>query len=228
MHILGHDESGSSNSLLPDPDLFNTWHTLTIHYPHPSTASLSNPLRRGSRGWGMFLHQNHGAGGGKDSVMVGMFVCLCLASKKPSEREFFVPARTNLAVLMLRPWWFGADNIFGRQEGSPCRSLMHSRYRKVFHKHVFLLIYYVMNSTDITTNFQQHAGQDESGSCNSVFLSFQYMTYPDNTLSTPMQIPFLVNKRMNYWHTHKRERSPLTLSSTHSSRQLPNKYTSCW
>jgi hypothetical protein len=74
---------------------------------------------------------------------------------------------------------------------------MHSRYRKVFHKHVFLLIYYVMNSTDITTIFQ-HAGQDESGSCNSVFLSFQYMTYPDNTLSTPIQIPFLVNKRMNY------------------------------
>jgi hypothetical protein len=51
----------------------------------------------------MFLHQNHGAGGGKDSVMVGMFVCLCLASKKPSKQEFFVPARTDLAVLMLRP-----------------------------------------------------------------------------------------------------------------------------
>jgi hypothetical protein len=51
----------------------------------------------------MFLHQNHGAGGGKDSIMVGMFVCLCLASKKPSEREFFVPARMDLAVLMLRP-----------------------------------------------------------------------------------------------------------------------------
>ena len=46
----------------------------------------------------MFLHQNHGAGGGNGSIMVGMFVCLCLASKKPSEREFFVPARTDLAV----------------------------------------------------------------------------------------------------------------------------------
>ena len=48
-------------------------------------------------GWGMFLHQNHGAGGGNDSVMVRMCVCLCLASNRPSEREFFVltePERT--------------------------------------------------------------------------------------------------------------------------------------
>jgi hypothetical protein len=30
--------------------------------------------------------------------MVGMFVCLCLTSKKPSEREFFVPAGTDLGV----------------------------------------------------------------------------------------------------------------------------------
>jgi hypothetical protein len=45
----------------------------------------------------MFLHQNHGAGGGNDSVMVRMCVCLCLASNRPSEREFFVltePERT--------------------------------------------------------------------------------------------------------------------------------------
>ena len=49
----------------------------------------------------MFLHQNHGAGGGNGSVTVGMFVSLCLDSKKPSEREFFVPARTDLAVKLL-------------------------------------------------------------------------------------------------------------------------------
>jgi hypothetical protein len=30
--------------------------------------------------------------------MVGMFVFLCLASQKPSEQEFFVPARTDLGV----------------------------------------------------------------------------------------------------------------------------------
>ena len=33
--------------------------------------------------------------------MVGMFVCLCLASKKSSEQEFFVPARTDLGVKLL-------------------------------------------------------------------------------------------------------------------------------
>jgi hypothetical protein len=34
----------------------------------------------------------------KGTVMVGMLVSLCLASKKPSEREFFVPAGTDLGV----------------------------------------------------------------------------------------------------------------------------------
>jgi hypothetical protein len=33
--------------------------------------------------------------------MVGMYVCLCLTSKKPSEGEFFVPARTDLGVELL-------------------------------------------------------------------------------------------------------------------------------
>jgi hypothetical protein len=46
----------------------------------------------------MFLHQNHGAGGGNGSIMVGMFVRLCLASQNPFEREFFVPARMDLGV----------------------------------------------------------------------------------------------------------------------------------
>jgi hypothetical protein len=35
---------------------------------------------------------------GKRHIMVGMFVCLCLAIKKPSKREFFVPAGTHLGV----------------------------------------------------------------------------------------------------------------------------------
>jgi hypothetical protein len=61
----------------------------------------SNPLQRGSRGCGMFIHRNHAAGGGNDSIMVGMFVGLCLASQSPSEREFFVPARTDLGVKLL-------------------------------------------------------------------------------------------------------------------------------
>ena len=37
------------------------------------TAS-SNPFRRGSRGWGVFINQDHGPGGGNGSIMVGMFV----------------------------------------------------------------------------------------------------------------------------------------------------------
>ena len=49
----------------------------------------------------MLIHQNHAAGEENGSIMVGMFVCLCLASKKPSEREFFVPARTDLGVKLL-------------------------------------------------------------------------------------------------------------------------------
>ncbi len=65
-------------------------------------AASSNPFRRGSRVWGTLVHQNHGSGGGNGSIMVGMFVCLCLVSKKPSEREFFVPARTDLGVKLLR------------------------------------------------------------------------------------------------------------------------------
>jgi hypothetical protein len=64
-------------------------------------AASSNPFQRGSQGWGVFIHQNHGAGGGNGSIMVGMFVCLCLASQNPLELEFFVPARTDLGVKML-------------------------------------------------------------------------------------------------------------------------------
>jgi hypothetical protein len=69
---------------------------------NPSMAASSNPFRRGSGGWGTLIHQNHGAGGGNGSIMVGMFVCLCLVSIKPSEREFFVPAGTDLSVKLLR------------------------------------------------------------------------------------------------------------------------------
>ncbi len=58
----------------------------------------SNPFCVGSRGWCTLVHQNHAAGGENGSIMVGMFVSLCLASKKPSEREFFVPAGTDFLV----------------------------------------------------------------------------------------------------------------------------------
>jgi hypothetical protein len=37
--------------------------------------------------------------------MVGMFECLCLTSQKPSEREFFVPARTDSGVKLLSVYY---------------------------------------------------------------------------------------------------------------------------
>jgi len=67
----------------------------------PFDDSLVQPLPQGSRGWGMLVHQNHAAGEENGSIMVGMFVSLCLASKKASEREFFVPARTLIGVKLL-------------------------------------------------------------------------------------------------------------------------------
>jgi len=57
----------------------------------------------------MLIHQNHAAGEENGSIMVEMFVCLCLASKKPSEREFFLPAGTDLGVKLLR--CFKGENI---------------------------------------------------------------------------------------------------------------------
>ena len=45
-------------------------------------TALPNPFRVGSRGWGTLVHQNHAAGEENGFIMVGMFVSLCLASKK--------------------------------------------------------------------------------------------------------------------------------------------------
>ena len=46
----------------------------------------------------MILTEPNVAGGENSSIMVGMFVSLCLASQKPSGWEFFVPAGTDLGV----------------------------------------------------------------------------------------------------------------------------------
>jgi hypothetical protein len=68
-------------------------------------TALPNPFRVGSRGWGTLIHQNHAAGEENGSIMVRMFVSLCLASKKSSEREFFVPAGTHVGVKLLIHLW---------------------------------------------------------------------------------------------------------------------------
>ena len=50
----------------------------------------------------MFLYQNHCAAEGENSlVMVGMFVCLCLAILNSFEGEFFIPTRMDLGVMLL-------------------------------------------------------------------------------------------------------------------------------
>ena len=67
----------------------------------PSLSVLARPLGRGYLDPIGRIHRNHTVGGANGSIMVGMFVCLCLTSKKPSEREFFVPARTDLGVKLL-------------------------------------------------------------------------------------------------------------------------------
>ncbi len=69
-------------------------------------AAMTNPFCRGSQGWGMLDQQNHATGGANGSITVGIFVCLCLASKKPSEREFFVPAGMDLVVKLFLTFSF--------------------------------------------------------------------------------------------------------------------------
>jgi hypothetical protein len=113
-------------------------------------AALSKPFRRGYRGCGIFVHQNHAAGGEDSSIMVGIFVCLCLASQKPSEQEFFVPARTDLGVKLLtlsrrqlknkiskimRKWRF--RNYLPSYNTSPKTHLSSSRGHKNTHTRVF-------------------------------------------------------------------------------------------
>jgi hypothetical protein len=62
-----------------------------------------NPFCIGSWGWGTLVHQNHAAGEENSSIMVGMFVSLCLANQKPSERVFFTGTDLGVKLLRCRP-----------------------------------------------------------------------------------------------------------------------------
>jgi hypothetical protein len=102
-------------------------------------AASSNPLQRGSQACSMFVHQNHAAGGGNSSIMVGMFVCLYLASQKPSEREFFIPTRMDLVVKLLT----GIPPLgFGQEQKTPALNDSYST-----------------NSTENTVTLTQHPPQ---------------------------------------------------------------------
>ena len=61
--------------------------------------------------------------------MVGIFVCLCLASQKPSEQEFFVPARTDLGVELLTKmlWNFIFSDIIWLRGGNRLRGRKFSK-----------------------------------------------------------------------------------------------------
>ena len=71
---------------------------LIIRFHHPP----ARPLRKRVGAYDREYPYSHAVGGANGSIMVGMFVCLCLTSKKPSEREFIVPAGTDLGVKLLK------------------------------------------------------------------------------------------------------------------------------
>jgi hypothetical protein len=81
-----------------------------------------NPFCRGSRGWSMLNQQNHAVGGANGSIIVGMFVCLCLPSKKPSEREFFVLAGMDFNVKLLRTRIASVDRSHNSSRLPMCNS----------------------------------------------------------------------------------------------------------
>ena len=56
---------------------------------NPLMVASSNPFRRGSRGWGMFIHGNHDARGENGSLWWECLCDVCFASKKSSEQELF-------------------------------------------------------------------------------------------------------------------------------------------
>ena len=63
---------------------------------------LAQPLPQRRSGVGYARPTKPCCGRGKNSsTMVGMFVCLCLASQKPSNWEFFISARIDLGFKLL-------------------------------------------------------------------------------------------------------------------------------
>ena len=68
---------------------------------NPSMAASSNPFQRSSRGRGVFIYGNHATRWENASSWWGCLCDVCFASKKSSEREYFVPAGTHLGVKIL-------------------------------------------------------------------------------------------------------------------------------
>ena len=64
-------------------------------------VASSNLFQRGSRGCGVFIYENHAARWEKGTSWWGCLCDVCFASKKSSEQEFFIPARTHLGVKLI-------------------------------------------------------------------------------------------------------------------------------
>ena len=75
-------------------------------------AALSNPFRRCSQGWGVFIHGNHAARGENCSSWWRCLCDVCLDSKKSSKQEVFVPAGTHLGVKLLSVKSFWATQAY--------------------------------------------------------------------------------------------------------------------
>jgi len=70
-----------------------------------SMAASPNPLRRSSRGWGVFMLGNHAARQKNGSSWWRCLCDVCFASKKSSKRKLFVPTRMHLGVKLLLLTW---------------------------------------------------------------------------------------------------------------------------
>ena len=64
--IVNIDIEASRNKLFS-----NLLHNFILN---PLMAASSIPFRRGSWGWGVFIHRNHANGEANSSIIVGMFV----------------------------------------------------------------------------------------------------------------------------------------------------------
>ena len=88
-------QRGSRNELM--------FHLFYYFIRNPSMAASSNPFRRDSRGWGVFIYGKDAARRENGTSWWGFLCDVCFASKKSLEREFFVPAGMHFDVNSLTP-----------------------------------------------------------------------------------------------------------------------------
>jgi len=110
-------------------------------------TALSNPFRRGFWGWCTLVHQNHAAGGENGSNMVGMCLSLSLASQKPSEQKFFVPAGTYLGVKLLHPHSPTEASLLTSRRHPATNALCVEKHRRASEGRLFLHCIFLSSTT---------------------------------------------------------------------------------